>query len=324
MPFYDSIGDEHEGGRKIGKQLLNSPEPLKVGLVTTDGDGRSAAGIQEVMLTANVETEHCLDPGHLFRGVRRAVSKLKMSDYFVEAESSREKNRKQTRLGDDLTYRVSSEYNAAIAVSANHEDLQSRLANAILAILDCYEGKHRKCARYSHVCGKQLYTFPYLHSDGGKLTFTANDRSLLNQILTEKLGRHAVDKMKYGRNTQKAEAANHGYSFVNCKSHTTYARNAKNRDHAAILTMNNGPGLSIAKKTAALGTPISKHSPASRALNVMQARKGYQSTYARSPQAKKSRSKQRTTRFQMHARLKTSAKSEYKKDQLNPVLVVDD
>lgn len=49
IPASANIGDEKSGGRKLAQALTNGIDPIKVGMLATDADGRMAEGFSTVM-----------------------------------------------------------------------------------------------------------------------------------------------------------------------------------------------------------------------------------------------------------------------------------
>ena len=78
IPASTNIGDEKSGGRKLAQALINGIDPIKVGMLATDADGKMAQGFSTIMKESGVTTEHCLDTVHLNRLITRAFSNSKM------------------------------------------------------------------------------------------------------------------------------------------------------------------------------------------------------------------------------------------------------
>ena len=123
-------GDEKLGGKKLAKIFCEGPEPITVGKITTDADGRMAEGM---MAYNGTKTETFLDTTHLNRSVAAAISRSKIRPRLVESSSksftAKDREQAKNRLGDSLSRRAEQEV-CALWSAANHlvslEEVQIR------------------------------------------------------------------------------------------------------------------------------------------------------------------------------------------------------
>ena len=123
------------GGKKLAKIFCEGPEPITVGKITTDADGRMAEGISEGMIAYNgTKTETFLDTTHLNRSIAAAAtSRSKIRPRLVESSSksftAKDREQAKNRLGDSLSRRAEQEV-CALWSAANHlvslEEVQIR------------------------------------------------------------------------------------------------------------------------------------------------------------------------------------------------------
>ena len=311
-----NMGNEEEGGSQCAKKLLECKDRLLVHKITTDADGHLARGlISEMQQQAGITPEHLLDPPHLNRSLCSAVSRAEFSEDMFPGYTIQEKRKLQDRFADDISHRTQAEAAAILHKSGgNIVMMQTMAARAATAIVHCYMGHHDICRRLSLVC-KGDYKYPYMPVNArGRLHMSYSDKKTLKQILAKRIGPEAIDKTKYGTNTQKCESVNHAFSVTNAKALQTFARNGCARDHSAVHLVNNGHANSIVRKCEAAGCPVLSRSNTAKALARMDKRQRYHTLRAKSKHYKKRRAQCRTQRYNLY----NSVQPLYKKSQLDP------
>lgn len=317
-----NIGDEESGGAACAGMLLEGSEPLTVGYLTTDADGRGHKGFRSATeaATTSSTTENLLDQTHLNRSLRRALTNMKLAGDTFSARTSQDRHRKQNRFAEDLTYRVQSELDACRRL---HRHVPAEVEKAMLqcvdCILGCYAGEHSNCHTKSLVCTRQKpYHFPYLAMEQkGTLVISSEDGQAIKKALTSRLSSQVLWATRFSTSTQKAEAVNSAFKMTNSKHGSTFSRNAKFRDHSAIHMVNNGPGVSIAKKMEAVGLELSKNSKCTRTLKEMQKLCVSDRQRKKSKRYRTRRAKLRNRRYQLHSESRAApTTSSYIRDQL--------
>jgi hypothetical protein len=241
----DNAGDEKRGGRKLAISITNGAEPLNVGVLTTDADGRMAEGFSSEMERRNIITEHQLDTIHLNRSVSRAISRAPITPKLATSVPCKYQQRQQAkqRLADSIASRSEQEVRAAHAKYNKDEvGMQAAVCRAIPAVISCFQGNHSLCKQRSLVCNGVHVKYEYLPEFAcGAFRFSNEDVKLLTTILSKRMGKEALQKTRFGLTTQKAESMNHAFCTTNPKNSMTCYRNGANRDHSAIHMVNNVP-----------------------------------------------------------------------------------
>lgn len=247
MAATENIGDEKKGGKKLAAQLLGK-EPIVIGKVTTDADGRMSEGLASRMHeSTGTDTEIFLDTVHLNRSIARGVSNAKISLNLKTTVkcTARQLAQAKNRLGDSLAHRAESEIRAAKKLMKESE-IGNAMAHTIPAIIACYTGRHTLCKKCSLVCDGSKPNYEYMPKYAqGTWKFSQQDSQMLQKILKKRLGINALSRTRYGFTTQKAESVNHAFATTNPKHSMSCSRNGINRDHSAIHLLNNSHGDSI-------------------------------------------------------------------------------
>jgi hypothetical protein len=213
--------------------------------------------------------------------------------------AEREVRQARAKFGDDL------------------QKLNKHVAKVVPAMVQCYQGEHKLCAKHSFVCDGVHTHYEYLPKFAhGTFRFTRDDSRMLSTSLQKRMGTEALRRTRFGFTTQKAEATNHFFSITNPKQTMKCSRNGASRDHSAIHMLNNLPGDSIISKTSACGVPLSPNSPCMKNLSQMNNRQQYFRKLMRSPAYKVRRALLRKRRFECYDKLHNE--SYYIKGQLDP------
>jgi hypothetical protein len=319
MAASDNVGDEKNGGSKLGRMLLSGDEPISVDKLTTDADGKMFEGFSTEMVGSGQQTEHFLDIVHLNRSVRGAISRANIKPVLETSEPTtyRQRSKAVNRLADSLSWRAEGEVRAARIRYADHEELVTRVARAIPAVIKCYEGDHSLCRKLSLVCDGMHTKYEYIPQYAcGAFRFSDQDAKLIANILKKRMGREALIKTRFGFTTQKSESTNHAFATTNPKHTMTCSRNAVNRDHSSIHMINNPVGDSILQKARTCGVPIDPNSPCLQTLLKMNKRQCYQRERSKSDTCKNRRTSLRRKRYQSYDHKHNE--SFYIKDQLDP------
>ena len=317
-----NIGDEESGGKACAGKLLSGENPITVGFLTTDADGKACKGFSSVMQEATKSpTENLLDQVHLSRSLRRALTNVRLAGDMFPANTVANKQKQQKRFAEDLSYRVQGEINACRQFHKHDtKKVEESMAKCVDSLLDCYGGSHSQCQKKSFLCRRgAIYRFPFLpRRVKGALPISGqNRRDIKRIIINSRVCGKRLWSTRFGTSTQKAEAVNSAFKMTNPKHSATFPRNGKFRDHSAIHIVNNGPGESIAMKMKAVGLEISRNSPCCSTLKQIQKVHEYDKARKRSAKYRARRARLRNHRYMIHDKSHDSAPtSTYRTDQL--------
>ena len=323
IPMSATIGNEQSMAEDCLEQIVT--DGLKISSVTTDPDSGAAKATENLYNKKVLDSkpEHFLDTRHLSENQRKSINKLSFSKQMFQGRTKDIRDKNQKIFANDIVKRCEAEFSASQNKYAGDILMLKRsLSHAKFAIIKCYQKDHSECIRHSLACtgGKVrnwLNNSTYL-PEGFKINPTAEDVSLLHQCIDYRLAPKTLIKTRLGTNTQKVEATNRSLrrSLPKNVTHTT---NFTGRAHAAIHSVNNGPGLSIYKLTESLGAPISKGTKVSKALSGIQKSKFQQAAYQKSKKAKLARCKKIKYLYKLHE--ETKSNQDYKKAKLCPKIV---
>ena len=149
------------------------------------------------------------------------------------------------------------------------------------------------------------------------LCLQESDKQLLFEIVKMKLSESAVELLKTGTSTNRCESVNRSIS-VSLPKNNDFGRNAEGRLASTIHRLNNGVADSAERKLNEVGVNLSEDTRHS--LRQMQREKEYQKEYSKRPDTVKHSllSKGRALREHLEYRKTNSARSDYKKGQLDP------
>jgi hypothetical protein len=314
---------EYDIGKNIGTQLVR--KNIKVKYATTDGDGRSAAGMDSAMKVSDPawNVERLADPTHLGQAQFHRCNKLgTFSETMFLARTKAERVTAQRVFSQDIKARSSLVFQELMSQYKGDVDkIKLVLPKVLEATVRCYNGDCSMCRRHSLVCAggdSHNWWLRSMFLGANKITgFNMNSADLteVTEILKMKLGEHGLMKMKFNSNTQKCEAANRGAS-VSLPKNVNYSRNMEPRLASCVHRLNNGVGYSLRQKANNLGTEFSTqvHS----ALEQMQKVSKYHKTYQKRDDVKKRNAIKRGHAIYEHVTHKTQV-SDYRKGQLDNV-----
>lgn len=238
---------------------------LMVQHVTLDGDSNAASAASEVKQPdKNIELKVLRCSRHLTRNLEKEVTKQNFSNHMFFGGTGIKKDQARNRFALDLGDRCQAEFERAFAENRNDLlALKNKVSYVPDAILNCYQGDCTLCKKHSFVChgGKFSWPRPYLNTceayKGLKcfISPTEDDLNSLRKIINMRLGVKAMKQTYLNTNQNKCEATNRGLVKAIPK-HITFARNYPGRVHAAVHSMNNGPGVSLIRLCKAAGAPI--------------------------------------------------------------------
>ena len=238
-------------------------DDISLECITLDGDSGARKVCSEVMNPrADIEMKPLYCVRHLTRILQAQCNKINFSsNMFVGIKS--ERTQSQSLLSHDLANRVHAEFNAAYKIHGHAlPTLKNRLAYLYDTLIECYMGDCSKCDQHSFVCSTEKpWHRPYINTCLRLKTMkafinpTSDDKTKLKSVLDIRLSAKAVEMTMKNTTQNKCEAANRGLTKAVPK-HILFQRNYHGRVHAAIHSMNNGPGTSLLKLCDAVGASI--------------------------------------------------------------------
>ena len=315
---------EYEMGKTLAEQFLL--EEIHIKYVTTDSDGRGAAGLHDVFTDANPDwsVERLADPTHVAQGQFRKCQSAKFSEEMFSFRRTKAGQREaQLDLSKDVKSRCSMIYKKMMQEYAgNMTEIKKKLPKVMEATLRCYTGDCSMCRRHAIVCEggdrKNWWnrSFHLATSKINQLNMTDKDKSLMLEILKMRLSEEAFMDMKLNTNTQKNEAVNRSLS-VSLPKNVNFSRNLVGRVASTIHRINNTTGKSTIEKCTNVGVDLSPL--AKQSLMQMGKVEIYKRQYNKMPEVKNRRIKQLGRDINAHKRYKESGgiDTDYKKGQLD-------
>lgn len=315
---------ESNMGKDIGDQL--GLQGMLIKHVTTDGDSRSAEGVDRAMKAIKPmwKVERLADPTHLAQSQFRQCYKASFSAGMFTGSTREQRKQQQRVLSQDVKARCSLILKELMKTHAGDmNSLRHILPRVLEATLMCYTGDCSRCARHSVVCSGGVSNNWWnrsMHLCKNKISsfnMDDSDKHLLHEILKMKLSVSVVEQMKLYTDTQKCEAANRSLS-VSLPKNVNFSRNYIGRASSTIHRLNNGPGTSAIEKNKCLGVHLSPG--AERALRQMDDEAEYQKKYHKDSAVVKRRLLQQGEKISGYIKAKSSLKdkSDYSKGQLDP------
>jgi hypothetical protein len=325
---------EYKIGEEIGNAFAREGVPIKH--VTTDGDGRSADGVAAAFARVDPKCQviRQADTTHLEQSLFRQIIKHKFSAHMfpgLKGKATFEDKKKQRKnFGLDVKCRSHKVYNLLFRYfKGDLARISDMIPKTIEAILECYSGNHRRCARNFTACqggkskGNWWFKSVQLHSAGiYKLNMSAEDRQFLKTVLEMKLSPESIKLQKNNTNTNKNEAVNRGIS-ASLPKNVKFSRNVVGRAFAVVDRTNYGPGESLLRKLESVGAQISKGGPVAKAVKGFQDEKIYQRSYKRKKAVQNRGLKQKAEKIKAHyieytQRKEKAKKDRYRKNQIDP------
>ena len=316
---------EYEIGKNIGRGF--NLERVLVKYATTDGDGRSAEGLNDALkvLTPLWRVERLADTIHLgqsqFKYAMKAAFSPSMFSPMGRCINQTKLYQYKKGFSLDVKARCHLVFNAVMKeMGGNITKIKKVLPSIMEAILHCYDGDCSGCKKYSYSCNggesKNWWTRSvYLQQYGiHALDMDEKDKLILKEIVKMKLSVSAVESMRLNTNTNKNEAANRGLS-VSLPKNVNFSRNGNGRAHAAVHRMNNGVGESTIRKIENVGGHLSPR--AKRTLQHMQHLEAYHKKYQKDTSVVKRELISKARQVREHYNYK-GAQADYRKGQLDP------
>ena len=316
-----TIGDESHMVKQCIPEVLTD---LQIKYVTTDQDSQASSAFKECARSAGIQTIPAKldDTRHLAQSQRRAANKMTFSSKMFPVFKGVTKDKMQARFSLDLSRRCQGEHAAALKkYGSETHSVVRHLSYTSDAIIDCYQGDHKLCLKWSFLCkGRGPKLLKYGEKNSIKLVMTEEDRDKVRTLIGARLGRQAILKTKLGTNTQKSEAVNSAY-VRSVPKFKTFSRNIHGRIHSRVHLLNRGRCLSTLKKLKAIGIRVHHGTTVVRQLCALQKRvtndKKRQSNIA----YKMIRSQSAMKRFNLYdklTKLKGEQRKTYCKGMLDP------
>jgi hypothetical protein len=320
---------EYQIGKKIGQQLAR--DKINIKYVTTDGDARSAEGLQTGLNTEGIPNEvtRLADTTHLSQAQFRQAAKAKFSGSMFPGPTS-DKQVFQKLFAQDLRFRCNKIYTTMYETYAGDTGkMASKMPSVIDATILCYSGSCAKCRRGSIVCagGKKKNWWGqsiYLNRRGltqGSINMTENDEIMLRSLINVRLGKKALESTRLNTNTNKNEAANRALS-ASLPKNVNFARNARARANSAVHRLNHGAGCSTILKLEAVGCPVSKGGRVARAVRQIQHEYNYQRAYKKRKEVRQRKLLAKSRQIHAYMKAKQEKRDLYLKGHLDTSLHV--
>jgi len=317
---------EYDMGQAIGSQL--AMQDVLVKYATTDGDARSAKGIEASLkvLQPMWEVERLADPYHLAKSQFRQCNSAVFSTDMFQGKTKLQKTEMKKIFSQDVKARCSLVMKELMKTNCGDLlILKKSLPKVLQATVKCYAGDCSMCRRHSLVCGggpSNCWWFRSMYLGPNQVTsleMNENDKFILTEVLKIRLSEEAVTLTRFNTNTQKCEAVNRSIS-VSLPKNVNYGRNAMGRLSSVVLRNNMGIKKSTELKAESLGAPLSARTQQS--LKQMQNEYTYHKTYRQRPEVIKRTLLSRGQQIYEHSRYKRtrSGQSGYRKGQLDPHL----
>ncbi len=282
-------------------------DDISIDCITLDGDSGARRVCAELINPRqDVEMRPLYCTRHLSRLLQVQTNKMTFSTHMFLGTKD-EKTQAKSLFSHDLANRVNAEFSAAHQLHGNSLPiLKNRLGFLHDTVINCYMGDCSLCDEHSFVCcSEKPWYRPYINtcsrlkSTRKFMHPTSEDRVKLRSLLDIRLGSTAVDRTLKNTTQNKCEAANRGLTKAVPK-HITFARNYPGRVHAAIHSMNNGPGTSLLKLCDTVGAPIPPKSPVVAALARADKQTCMNRKRKQSKRYKLQRSTKRKERYELH------------------------
>lgn len=251
-------------GEAIGSDL--GLRGMLVKYVTTDGDGKSAAGVKKAMKAIDplLEEIRLADPVHLGRSQFKRCNSGAFSEDMFNARTRKESRQQQLHLSRDVKARCSLIIGELMRIhDRDTNKIKKHIPKVLQATMKCYDGDCSMCRAHSLVCGggetnnwwfRSAFLGPVkIHS----LNMNDTDRYLLEEVLKMKLSEAALEKTKLNTTTQKCESFNRTLG-ASLPKNVNYSRNHRGRASAAIHRSNNSKATSLEAKLTRVGATVSK------------------------------------------------------------------
>lgn len=320
-------------GEKLGDMFAD--EQVLVKYVTTDGDARTAEGVQAAMrkLLPDFDVIRKADPVHIGQSQIRETISSKFSDEMFSGRTREEKKEQQKTLALDIKNRSHAIFSQLYKeTGGNMAKIARRMPGVLATTIDCYSGDCSHCRRTSVVCegGRRKNWWNkscYLNTGvlrRNMLNPSEGDRQLLRELMHIKLGEAALVLLDQNTNTCKNEAINRSLS-ASMPKNVNFSATGRGRMLATVDRINKGVGESLHYKLEVVGAPVAKGGAVAQSIRQLQREVDYKKEYAKRAQVKKRQVRIKFKQREEHHRAKTARKArdnrgEYIKAQLDPKL----
>ena len=210
---------EYDMGYDIGSQL--ALQGMLIKYATTDGDSRSAQGIDHAMKSFHPmwNEQRLADQTHLGQSQFRKCNQADFSQEMFPGRTLEQCKEQQKVLSQDIKASCSLILNELMMDFADDmNSLQRILPKVLESTLAFYDGDCFRCSSHSVVCNgggnNNWWTCSMFLASNRlfNLNMNDNDKQLLLEILKMKLSVAAVEQMKLYTDNQKCEAVNRALS----------------------------------------------------------------------------------------------------------------
>ena len=313
---------EFEMGKTIGSDLALQGALVK--FATTDGDGKSALGIEQSIKTLEPlwKVERLADPQHLSRSQFRTCNSSTFSYGMFPGKTQLQKKQSQKVFSQDVKARCSLVLHELFKQCCGDLLLlKTRLPKVLQTTVMCYNGDCSKCRQHSMVCSGGLTNSWWLRSmylgpnNITELNMNDQDRKLLTEILKMRLSEETVMKTRFGTSTQKCESFNRSLS-VSLPKNVSYGRNAIGRLSSTILRSNMGIEKSSVAKAELFGVTFSKDTR--KVMKQLHKESIHHKSYQSRPDVKRRAVLSRGRSIYEHSKYQGKQSSGYQRGQLDP------
>lgn len=320
-------------GEKLGQMFAD--DRVLVKYVTTDGDARTAEGVQSAMrkLFPDWEVIRKADPVHIGQSQVRETISATFSDHMFSGRTRELKKERQRVLALDIKSRSHAIFSRLYQeTGGNMSKIARRMPGVISATIACYSGDCSHCRKTSVVCSggtRNSWWQKSVYLNTGVLSRdmlmpTEEDKILLKELLRIRLGEAALHLLDQNTHTCKNEAINRSLS-ASLPKNVNWARTGRGRMLATCDRINKGIGESLLHKLEVVGAPISRGGRVARAIQQMQHECQYNKAYRKRKDVRRRRLQAAFTQRREHNRVKMARKNAdtrgaYLKGQLDPKL----
>lgn len=325
IPDYKAL-KEYDMGKMIGMDL--AANHMMVHCCTTDGDGKSAQGLEDAFSTFYkrfVKVERLSDSVHkgqcqFKHGMKAAFS----ADMFCGDKSESKKV-----FCSDVAIRAEAIFSRLYdRCLGDVEAMGEKLATIVDNVISCYDGDCINCCIDSTLCNggdkswwtksAKLFDYGLKASD---ISMTIKDRLLLRGILEMKLSKTCLQKLRLRTTTQSVESYNRRINLAAPKN-ITHLSNFPGKVHSVVHTINRGHHDSVHQKLDTMGVSLSKES--SDVLKTMDKNSEYHKQWKGLSETKARKATVNSIRTRQFYKAKREGKGtvdcDYRKHQLDEVI----
>jgi hypothetical protein len=319
VPLDEPIGNEELWTQKAVESMMHDKNSATyISYLTTDRDSGAARGARRGQMRPLVMLA---DTQHLGKAVYASVKKANFSNIMLGHRPASKQAKLQIELAKDIKRRVEADYCSAFEkYNGELARIKAHLTHTMDAITECVQGNcDAKCKKYSACSGKPRGRFTWVHrsfaaTKNQPLELTNEDKKLLQQCLSIRLGKNAIDMQRFKTSTQKSESTHRTFSKTNPRL-LTCKRNFPARIHSGIHTRNHGVASSTLLKCHAVGASLTPGSLVSTKLRTLERRSEQRRLRCASKAFKRSRVRSRVALYAAYSR--KAEKETYRKNMLD-------